>query len=187
MGFTFRVQKAVQAVACLLKLSSGRRMDTIAVLKLLYLADRESLKEGANPILGDRAVAMQHGPVLSRTYDLSKTPDDWDYKDDEEKCWLSHFSREGHSLCLSIDPGDDELSPHEIGVIERVYAEFHHLQTWDLVEHTHQLPEWEKNYVQGTSTGIPLRDILEAVGRSDDADAVQQAKREDEYFAELFG
>jgi hypothetical protein len=32
--------------------------------KLLYLADRESLKKTGRPITGDRVVAMEHGPVL---------------------------------------------------------------------------------------------------------------------------
>lgn len=39
-------------------------MSYLRMLKLLYLADRESLKETGHTITGDRVVAMEHGPVL---------------------------------------------------------------------------------------------------------------------------
>jgi uncharacterized phage-associated protein len=50
----------------------GDRMEYVRLLKLLYIADREMMAEAGAPITGDRAVAMDHGPVLSHVYDLVK-------------------------------------------------------------------------------------------------------------------
>ncbi|HSZ59207.1 MAG TPA: Panacea domain-containing protein [Tepidisphaeraceae bacterium] len=67
--------KVTQAAAVLLKTEANRSMSRLRLLKLLYIADREALKERARPITGDRPVAMDHGPVLSHTYDLIKGTD----------------------------------------------------------------------------------------------------------------
>jgi Protein of unknown function (DUF4065) len=47
-------------------------MEYVRLLKLLYIADREMMAEAGAPVTGDRAVAMDHGPVLSHVYDLVK-------------------------------------------------------------------------------------------------------------------
>ena len=41
--------------------------------KILYLADKQHCIDWGRPITGDRYVAMEHGPVPSRVYDLLKT------------------------------------------------------------------------------------------------------------------
>src|SRR5258708_26416900 len=67
--FKFNEQKAVQAAARLIQ-HSGGEMNYMALMKLLYLTDREALLRFGRPITGDKVVAMKHGPVLSRVYDL---------------------------------------------------------------------------------------------------------------------
>ena len=44
-------------------------MSYMRLLKLLYLAERKSLAETGRPILGDRTIAMQQGPVMEATGD----------------------------------------------------------------------------------------------------------------------
>jgi uncharacterized phage-associated protein len=70
--FLFNIEKAIQAVAALLHFHGSKEMSYLRMLKLLYIADRETLKETGRPITGDRIVAMEHGPVLSSVYDLIK-------------------------------------------------------------------------------------------------------------------
>jgi len=41
-------------------------MKYLGLLKLLYLADRDALKEIERPITGDRYFSLKNGPVLSR-------------------------------------------------------------------------------------------------------------------------
>ena len=59
-------------------------MSLLSLTKMLYLAERESFKQYAEPLTGDTLVSMKHGPVLSNTLDLMNgfaKPDDaapWD-------------------------------------------------------------------------------------------------------------
>ena len=71
----FNITKTIQASAVLLKADPNHSMSRLRLLKLLYIADRESLTERARPITGDYPVAMDHGPVLSNTYNLIKGED----------------------------------------------------------------------------------------------------------------
>ncbi len=48
----------------------GCRMSYMKLLKLLYLAARGALLAHGRPITYDRYVSMDHGPVLSQTYNL---------------------------------------------------------------------------------------------------------------------
>ena len=45
-------------------------MNSMRLLKLLYIADRESLRETGRPITGGPVIAMERGPVLKEVYDL---------------------------------------------------------------------------------------------------------------------
>jgi uncharacterized phage-associated protein len=69
--FKFDERKAADAAAFLLQLHGGT-MNHMRLIKLLYAAERESLKRFNRPIVGDRYVSMDHGPVVSGVYDLIK-------------------------------------------------------------------------------------------------------------------
>ncbi len=73
---------------------------------------------------------------------------------------------------LIKDPGNKKLSAYEIEVLQRVAKEREHLNQWGVRDETHEFSEWKQNYVEGTSRTIPLRDVLEAVGRGSDAEAI---------------
>ena len=53
MAWTFSTLKAAQAVAVLLRGVPDGRMDYRKLMVLLYMADRESIKEAGHPITGD--------------------------------------------------------------------------------------------------------------------------------------
>ena len=63
--FIFDERKAAQAAAHLLR-RHGSSMPYIKLIKLLYLADRQSLIETGYTITGDQLVAMSDGPALNR-------------------------------------------------------------------------------------------------------------------------
>jgi len=185
MGFRFDVNKVAQATAYLLKSMKKERHSFMALLKMLYIADRESLKENGFPITGDTYVAMKHGPVLSRTYDLMKTPKDWP-ADTEEKVWLAHFERKRNDLCLLKDPRVSDLSEYEMQKLRDVCRRFGSMDRYKLNDFTHTFPEWKKNDPGESSAPIKMKDLLEAVGRGDDAKAIFQAAREERHFSSLF-
>ena len=70
--YPFRLNKTIQAAACLLRHELNGEMNYMRLLKILYLADRESIRLTGRPITGDCAVAMKRGPVLIELFNLIK-------------------------------------------------------------------------------------------------------------------
>jgi len=169
----FNLHKALQAAAVLVKTEPGDRMNYMRLLKLLYIADRESLRETGCPLTHDRFVAMDHGPVPSRLYNLIMG------RDPESPDWSRFVVTEHFDVELVRDPGNAKLSAYEIETLQRVADERRSLNQWGVRDETHDFSEWKKNHVKGTAIDIPLRDILDAVGRGGDADTIleEAAKR----------
>jgi hypothetical protein len=67
--FYLDIRKTVQAIGVLLDVRGIERLEYIAIIKLLYIADRESWKETGASITGDVPCAMKNGPVLRGVYD----------------------------------------------------------------------------------------------------------------------
>ncbi len=181
MRFPFRLKKAIQAAGVLLRREPSRRMNCMRLLKLLYVAERESLREAGRPIIGDAVVAQKRGPVLSRTYDLIKGEDILAPE------WSAVIRRDRYEVELVGDPGVAELSRFEIAVLNRVAETYADKDEWDMVEITHGFPEWKKNDPGDSSKPIPLEDILEAVGRSADLVSIEQDATDDAAFDRVFG
>jgi uncharacterized phage-associated protein len=180
----FNLDKTIQAAAYLIKRQPGRRENYTRLLKLLYLADRRSLKERGAPICGDTAYAMERGPVPSRTLDLIGE------NDPEASKWGQFIETDGYDVRLATDPGNLQLSRAEIKVLEVTAREFAAYDEWDLVRWCHEnLPEYEKNWnARGTkqSKRIPLQDVLEAVGRLNDQTQIIADINADAAFSHLF-
>ncbi len=167
MSNLYNERKAAQAAAYLLFRAGGQEY-LIKLVKLMYLAERYSLKEYGVPLTGDSLVSMEHGPVLSRTYNkmngaFRSVEGGWD-------TWIS--DRSGHQLALKIpdsvrDPLSDllDLSDSDIEALSSVWSEFGHWDRWALVEYTHKnLAEWRD---PGQSS-FPIRyeEVFEALGYS---------------------
>lgn len=188
MGFVFDLERSIQLVAYMFDCLESRELNVMKILKLLYIADRESLRKAGYPLTGDVPHAMPHGPVLSQIYDLMKTEAEWAdmTSDREETRWCEFFAREQHDVRLLNNPGDDELSEHDKAVLREVCSTYGEWDPFALSEYTHDFPEWRNNEAGSSSRPIPLRDLLDAVGRFEEAEAIEQAQREETYFAHLF-
>ena len=176
MVFHLDFEKALQASAFMVRNQPTRTMNYMRLLKLLYIADRESFRSFGKPITGDRPVAMQRGPVLSELLDTIKGQG---VKSSE---WDRYFSRDSYMLSLSKDndPGNHALSVREIQILSEVSQDHASHDEWDMVDFTHQFDEWKKNQPPPSSSRpIQLEDILEAVGRGADAAAIRDAMEED--------
>jgi hypothetical protein len=177
----FDEKKTTAAAAVLLK-EAGGTMPYIRLIKLLYLADRESWKKYGRPITGDDYVAMKYGPVLSRTLDLVKM-------DEAERPWGRTVQRVGRYE-VALRPGQEPdlgpLSEAEIEIILDAHKFFRDLDRWKLCDLTHLLPEWSD---PGDSR-LPISpdDILRALGKSDEEmEESRQESTERRYFEDLFG
>jgi len=181
--FAFKFDKALQATAYLLRRESCHEMSYMRLVKILYLADRESLRQTGRPITGDRIAAMKQGPVLSGLLDLIKgthlrSPE-----------WAQFIQKQEYNIRLINDPGNASLSRFEIETLERVAEEHRSHDEWLMVQFTHQhCPEWRKNEpTENSMNWISLGDILEAVGRAADLPEIEDDAKKDQAFARLFG
>lgn len=176
----FNERKAAQVAAWFLK-QSGGRMPHLKLIKLMYLAERESLRQHGEMITGDRFVAMEHGPVLSTTLDCING-----YKRPSKGGWESWISdREDHAVELRdrglVRGTLDEVSDAEVGVLEAVWAQFGTWDQWRLVDFLHDpknCPEWTDP--NGSSTPIAFSAVLQGVGYSP-ADAARLAGEIEEH------
>ncbi|HEY8748100.1 MAG TPA: Panacea domain-containing protein [Tepidisphaeraceae bacterium] len=172
--------KIAQAAAVLLKTETAWRMSRLRLLKLLYIADREALTERARPITGDKPVAMDHGPVLSQTYDLIKGTD---YASPQ---WERFMKTEGREVTLVEDPGVGKLTRYEITKLQEVASRYKECDDWAVADLTHSFPEWIKNQpAKGTSKPIPLDDLLDATGHAQDKDHLIETERAETAFQRL--
>lgn len=151
--------KITQAAGFLLKGHNGfitrRRL-----LKLLYIADRELLRQTRRPLTGDRAVAMDHGPVLTHTYDLLRGTatgaDAWNAAIQQ----VAPFTHR-----LVADPGVGRLSKLELAKLEEVKERYWWIDDDALSELTHEFPEWRRNQPpKGGVKPIAAEHVLEALG-----------------------
>jgi uncharacterized phage-associated protein len=159
MILRFDEAKATQAAAFLLKLRGGR-MHYLKLIKLLYLADRAALIQWGIPITTDKYVAMDHGPVVSRIYNL--------IADEIPKpVWAEFISAPlgDYEVELRKEAPTDRLSRAEEKLLADIFEQFGRLSRWKLVEYVHTLPEWTNP--QGSSTPISIREILKAAGEDE--------------------
>ena len=157
----FNERKVAQIAAYFLQREGGS-MAILKLMKLLYLAERESLKRYGMPMTGDRLVSMDHGPVLSNALNLANgtsidsVEDGWD-------SWIP--PRQRYDVVLEkkvFDDDFDELSKADINILEHIWAEFGDFDKWKIRDYTHTLPEWKDP--QGTSLPIAYKDVFLALG-----------------------
>jgi len=185
----FDERKAAQVAAFLL-FKAGGQLPLLKLMKLMYLAERESLRRYGDTITGDSFVSMPHGPVLSMTYDyinggLPSAPGGW-------ASWVS--DRADHVVALR-DPnmmGSPEqdllaLSDTDLECLDAVWQQFGHQSGWELRDYTHaECPEWENP--NGSSRPIPMGRLLKALGYDPaQADAILKRQHEQRYIQQAFG
>ena len=180
MKFRFEPLKTTQAAAHLLTLE-GRVMDRMRLLKLLYIVDRELLAAKGRTLTGDRAIAMNYGPVLSHTYNLvngkEQSPEDWN----------RYIRSVNKKVVLMGDPGRGELSKREIDKLEEVSSRFRDISTSGLSAFTHEFLEWVKNFKPDTSRPIPWTDALASMGSEGKIAAFEEKLAEQEVIDSIFG
>lgn len=157
----FSSRKAAQIAAFFLE-KNGNRINVLKLMKLLYLADRESFQRYGEPISFDMFISMDNGPALSKTLNLINGF----VKGEESANWEDWISdRDSHDVSLKktfhIDDLD-ELSEAQIEILDFVWKQFGWMNQWELVDYTHNnCPEWENPY--GSSTPISEKNILTAL------------------------
>ena len=176
----FNERKAAQTAAWLL-FRAGGTMPLLKLMKLMYLAERRALELHGEPLIGDRLVSMQHGPVLSRTYNhingaLLSAEDGWE-------SWIA--DRSGHMLALR-DPARLQspetqllaLSDSDAEILDEMWEQFGHLDHRQLVEYTHaNCPE--RRDPGESMIPIDMRDLFLAFGLDNETASAAAARQEE--------
>jgi uncharacterized phage-associated protein len=183
-------RKAAQTIAYLTVKNGRTPLNILKAVKLVYLADRESLRRHGFPIQDEPHYSLPHGPVNSTTYEFMKG----EVRPDRAAGWSEFLTdRSNHRIGLkepNIDPDNlDELSDADVEVLDAIWDQFGHVDQWELVDWTHDphnIPEWEDP--QGSSQPIPLRRIMEALGIENAVEqekAVQDSRRASAFLSAL--
>lgn len=164
----FSEEKVAQMAAYLL-LKRGGRMAYLKLMKLLYLANRQSMIRHGRMMGEDKLYSMPHGPVMSTTLDLirGRADIDGDY-------WYRLIKTDHHDVCLRTDPREmdadevfDELSRADIRILDEIYAQYGHMNRYELRDMTHLrnvCPEWHDPH--GSRTLIDVREIFIDAGKT---------------------
>lgn len=181
--FRFNQAKSIQAIAFLLKQKpeTNRSDNYMRVLKLLYFADRESIRETGTPITGDTFVALTHGPTLSRLCNLVRQEAPGGIE------WDRFIERDGYDIRLIDDPGNGKLCKYEIELLRRIWEENRELGEWDVAQKSEELSEWVNNNPGKSSKYILLEDMLKAVGCPELQKDIEEIEAEYQSAKHLFG
>ncbi len=160
MPIKFDARKGHPGGRCVAKRARQQPNGIPAPLKLLYIAERESLKLTGLPMIGGETIAKKFGPLHADAYSLIRGEHP-----------LGKRRRSGRATLARAE----RIAPDAVaGVLEVVETrnrdsrrqaakQFIETADFDIVEHTHTFSEWKKNYVEspGSSREIPTSDILD--------------------------
>lgn len=164
-------RRAVQSVTYLLHLGGGS-MELLKLTKLMYLAEKRSYELYGEPLTGDVPYSLEHGPVLSATYDktkLVKPSGAW-------ADWLGERKQNTVNAARRLENPKIELkalSRADLKVLDSIWKEFGHMQAWELRNWTHDhCPEWHDP--NKSSVAIDANELFESIGLTGEESAVQQ-------------
>ena len=173
----FNEKKAAQVAAFFLFQANGQ-MKVLKLMKLMYLAERASIAAYGEPMIGDRLVSMDNGPVLSATLNHFNgfTPSSeggWD-------TWIG--DRNKHNVALQADMHStdelDQLSDADVKILQSIWATYGHMGAFPLADLTHEIcPEWQDP--RGSMKPISYVQLLLVMGYSE-----EQARELDQRIAE---
>lgn len=154
--------KAAQTIAYF-AIREGGAVNFIKAVKLVYMADRNSVEQRGHPIQDEPRVSMPYGPVNSTTLNHMNGA----YRENQPAWQTVLEDRAGNMIGLAnrdMSTADlDQLSARELNIIEALWAEFGHMTGPELIDWTHDnLVEWEDP--NGSSRPISLGRMMAAVG-----------------------
>lgn len=134
-------------------------LDKLTILKLLFFAERYSLRKYAQSITNDEFVAMRCGPVASATYDIISFKDtarEKDYANEILSKIQPYYVKSNNALLVRDDY--DELSDTDIEALDFSLNEFGKYSPKKLVEITHKYKEWNRfeEYLKEQDTSFKM-------------------------------
>jgi uncharacterized phage-associated protein len=158
----YDIPKAAQAVAYF-ALKSGGSINVLKLSKLMYLAERESMKLYDSPMFYDHLVSMPDGPVASITLNFIDGHN-------EDAIW-SQFVMPRSGVEISAAKNVfiemmDSLSVADVEIFDDLWKQFGGYDRYKLRDWTHvkeNIPEWKDP--DGSSYSIQHKDVFNYLGK----------------------
>lgn len=125
-------QKRINAILFFANKSPDNKIDRLKLMKLLWIADRIHLNRFGRTVLRDCHFALPHGPILSKTMNLSKDSI-------ENILWVDGLN------IFAEDKFDNKyFSESDISVLEEVWNLYGRMHPKRLEDFSHEFPEWKR-------------------------------------------
>jgi uncharacterized phage-associated protein len=178
LRFPFNEKAATEAAVILVR-AYGKPMRLWRLLKLLHLAERESLAHHGMPIFGGTYCSMELGPVPSEIYNLTKG-------EAVSRVWSSHiltrrYDKKFIEVSVAQDLPPAELTRGNIAALRLVQQNYLRMSTDALDRVMHGLPEYTPTK---SSIRIEPADLLRRLGKSEEE--IDRIRREVEEEAAFF-
>lgn len=165
--YDYEVERAAQILAYFALQAKGRALNILKAMKLVYLADRESIRRFGEPMLEEPRYSFPRGPVNHMTYELATK------RDGHPAEWSRylHSRANGNDIAVRgnvVFSALGELSEDDVECLDAVWREFGWMDEHVLCAWTHKpenVPEWSNPH--GGRKPISLADMLAAVGIPD--------------------
>lgn len=176
------------AVACFfVQQSTAKKLNDLVLMKLLYISERRALIQLGTPIICDEYFSMKNSPVLSGVLSLMQGAQNQFWSD--HLIFVPHDGQTSNHIVLRhpLDPAK-YLSEAELDLLQGVWSEFGHRGKWQLVDLTHNFPEWDSTLTDATGgsrrSPISVEDILHK-GFSMGAQEASQRAKDLQYYNSL--
>jgi uncharacterized phage-associated protein len=159
---SFRSRKAAQ-ICAFFALRNGGTIEKLKLIKLIYFAEREFIKETSFPMLFDEFYSLYNGPICSSTLNGINgivTPEN-------EAFWGEYIARNGNIVVpiKAFSPDDlDELSAAEEETLQLVWTKLGHMTASQLRNYSHDYcPEYTQ-VDKGCRLPITYSEVVAALG-----------------------
>ncbi|RYD76299.1 MAG: DUF4065 domain-containing protein [Verrucomicrobiaceae bacterium] len=138
----------------------------VKLMKLMYLAERELLRARGVTMTNDLLKNLDNGPVLSKSYNCMKREGQRNTDPNLGKHWRLYLSPIQNKTITEKHPVivNRLFMPFQLNVIDRVWDEFNKFSEEDLINYTHDLPEWHNPH--GSSKDIDIYEVFAGLGFS---------------------
>ncbi len=165
----YDIEKIANAIILALDLGV-KNLGKTKLMKLLYFADKEHLKQYGRPIFYEKYIKQKMGPVATNTYSiLSASKNDPDFKEDIEELsqWIEFEKKDvnkNHQMIVfkkKRDLDEDVFSKSELKVLKNVFEKFKNNLSEEVSAISHKLPEYEQTDMYDV---IPYEKMAEDMG-----------------------
>ena len=172
-------KKAAHMAAAFVLMAESENITKLKLMKLMYLAERESLDKRGFPMTYDNLVCMRAGPVLSNTLDMIN------YKT-LSNVWRDTFKKTDHHYRMRLreDVAFESLtrlSKNDRKIIRKIWRQFGRMTANELSGYTHRLPEYENP--GDTSQGLGYCDVLTKLGKP--SETAEELTEDIHYYQQL--